>query len=145
MKVVVDASIIMDAYTTTLGSDANRRSIALIEAIMDGSVQAYAPDHFSVECANAGRKYQQRNRKVITMQDTLQFFEAMREFPIQLCTMVLDAHRCASWAYAFNCSAYDAVYVELARMLDAQVATCDGGMATACRNFEVPLWKPPIK
>jgi predicted nucleic acid-binding protein len=143
VRVVVDASIIMDAFTTTLGSDANRRSLSLLQAIMAGEVQALAPDHFTIECANAGRKYQQRNRDAITMRDTLQFFNRMKEFPIQQCTMVLDSHLCASWAYAFNSSAYDAVYVELARMLDAQVATSDKGMRAACLNFKVPLWEPP--
>lgn len=142
MKVVVDASIIMDAFTCKPETEGYRVSMALLEAIMNGDIEAAAPDHFTIECANAGRSFQQTYPKVLTMKDTLDFFNRMKEFPIQLCTMVLDSHLCASWAYAFNTSAYDAVYVQLARMLDAKVATSDRGMRTACKNFKVPIWTP---
>ncbi len=140
--VVVDASIMLDAFTAPKASEAFQRARQLLTEIQAGQVRAAAPEHFSIEVASGALKFQRRHRDQLSAKDVLGFLKAVDAFPINLCSIVVNADLVASWALAMNCGAYDAVYVQLARQLDAQVATSDRGMRAACLGFNVALWEP---
>ena len=44
-----------------------------------------------------------------------------------------------------NCSGYDAVYIQLARKLDAALASSDKAQLAAARNFKIALWEPVVR
>ena len=143
MNVVIDASIALDLFTTPSQSPAQLRAIALFEGIADGTVTASVPDHFSIEVANAALKYQRRYNTLVQPRQAIEFLGHLEAFPIDYVGYVLSPKRVGEWAAAMNCSAFDAVYVHLARELDASLATSDKGQKAAAAGFRVPLWEVP--
>lgn len=47
-----------------------------------------------------------------------------------------------AWASQYNLQGWDALYFDLAIRRKAMMATLDGGLKTACRRFNIPLWQP---
>ena len=142
--VVVDASIALDLYTTPLGSPAHMRAIALFKEIAAHTVKASVPDHFSIECASGVIRYQRRNSKTVTQANALEFLNQLDVFQLEYCGMVLDARLVGQWATAMNCGAYDAVYLQLARQLDAHLASSDKAQRSAALAFNIALWEPGV-
>ncbi len=143
INVVIDASIALDLFTTAKGSPENQRAIKLFKAIASGEVRAAVPDHFSIECASGAIRYHRRHKAIVSQADALTFLKQLDQFAIDYCSMVIDAGLVGQWATAMNCGAYDAVYLQLARQLDAELASSDHGQQSAARNFEIPLWGAP--
>ena len=128
---------------TTSQSLAQLRAIALFRAIADGSVIAFVPDHFSIEVANGAMKYQRRYNTLVKPRQAIEFLGHLEAFPIDYVGYVLSPLRVGEWAAAMHCSAYDAVYIHLAREQDASLATSDKGQKAAAIGFKVPLWEVP--
>ena len=143
MNVVVDASIALDLFTTPLHSPAYASAKALFQVIGDGKVIASVPDHFSIEVANAMLKYQRRYNTMKKPKEAIEFLGHLETFHIDYVGYVLSPLIVGQWAAAMNCSAYDAVYIHLARKLDASPATSDKGQMAAAAGFKVPLWEVP--
>ena len=143
MNVVIDASIALDLFTTPSQSLAQLRAIALFRAIADGSVIAFVPDHFSIEVANGAMKYQRRYNTLVKPRQAIEFLGHLEAFPIDYVGYVLSPLRVGEWAAAMHCSAYDAVYIHLAREQDASLATSDKGQKATAIGFKVPLWEVP--
>ena len=104
----------------------------------------YALSHFSIEVANAALKYQRRHRTIVKPKEAIEFLARLEKFPLNYVGYVLSPLIVAQWAAAMNCSAYDAVYIHLARRLDASLATSDKGQKAAAAAFKVPLWEVQV-
>jgi predicted nucleic acid-binding protein len=142
MRVVCDASIIVDAFTLEVDNPVFSTAAHLIGQINARQIEAHAPTFFLVECANALVKHQRRSSGLDKPKDAILCLDTLDKLPIWFTRKQHTASQVASWAFAMNCGAYDAVYIELARMLDSPVATSDRGMAAACKRFGVALWAP---
>lgn len=91
-----------------------------MNVVVDASI---ALDLF--ECASGATKYQRRNKVTVTPAQTLEFLRQLDIFRIQYCSLGMAAHVVGQWATAMNCSAYDAVYIQLARLENAKLASSD--------------------
>jgi len=79
----------------------------------------------------------------VTPRQAIEFLGHMEAFTIDYVGYVLSPKRVGEWAAAMNCSAFDAVYVHLARELDASLAMSDKGQKVAAAGFMVQLWEMP--
>ena len=91
MNVVVDASIALDLFTTSIHSAGYVRARALFQAIGDQAVVASVPDHFSIEVANAALKYQRRHRTIVKPKEAIEFLARLEKFPLNYVGYVLRA------------------------------------------------------
>lgn len=74
-RVVIDASIIVNAYTCANDTEDFKLALALIEQIKSGDIVGAVPEHFNIECASVISKYQRRNKTEITQANALKFLE----------------------------------------------------------------------
>jgi predicted nucleic acid-binding protein len=132
--IVLDASALVELV---LGTPAGRTVAA---RIADPALGLHVPHLADVEVAQALRRYAKEGE--VDARAAVAALEDLR---------ALDLHRHAHeplldrvWELRHNLSAYDAVYVALAEVLDATLLTCDGRLGRApgaARRVE--LVKPP--
>lgn len=142
MKVVIDASITLDLFTSIPNSLAHQRALALFDDIAENRVDACVPTHYSIEVASAAVRFQRRNAERVTQKKLLQYLERLETFAIEHCSFIVNPALVGGWAIAMNCSGYDAVYIHLARKLGAALASSDKAQLAAARNLKIPLWEP---
>jgi predicted nucleic acid-binding protein len=119
--IVLDASALVELL---LGTSAGR---AVAARIADPEVSLHAPNLADIEVAQTLRRYVREGEiDVASARAALGDLRA------------LDVERHAHeplldrvWALRENLTAYDAVYVALAEVLDAKLLTCDGRLARA--------------
>lgn len=122
--VVVDASIAIKWVLTENDSD---RALALLERWIQAGAHLLVPPHFFVECSAVLQKRIRRGE--LNRQDALDLYMALQdtEFIIhgdpQLGQLALDA----AGRYGLS-SAYDAHYVALAELYQAEMWTADERM-----------------
>lgn len=145
MNVVIDASITLDLFTSIPNSLAHQRATALFDDIAEGRVRACVPAHYSIEVASAVVRFQRRNAGHVTQKTVLQYLEHLQTFAIEHCIFIVNPLLVSGWAIAMNCSGYDAVYIQLARKLDAALASSDKAQLAAARNFKIALWEPVVR
>src|SRR5207237_7191547 len=113
---------------------------AIAARIADPSVGLHVPHLVDIEIAQALRRYEKDGE--VDGGDAADLLEDLRALDLQR-----HAHEPLSgrvWALRHDLTAYDAVYVALAEVLDAALLTCDGRLARApglARRVE--LVKPP--
>lgn len=128
--IVVDASAVLDALLQTPSAEAVRRSMFAMGQTL------HAPHLLDVEVAQVVRRYTlageigaERGKEALT--DLTAF--PIRRYPH-------DVLLPRVWELRDNMSAYDAVYVALAEVLDARLLTTDRRLATAAgRHASVEL------
>ncbi|BDZ65269.1 type II toxin-antitoxin system VapC family toxin [Agromyces mangrovi Wang et al. 2018] len=119
MTLVVDASAVAEIL---FGTEAGRRAAALI----DGH-ELLAPQHLTVEVASVIRGWSLS--KQITDEQALRAFrelEALDVEQVPMMSMLPAAH-----ALRHNVSAYDAMYVVLARAAQCSLLTLDARLAAS--------------
>jgi len=122
---VVDAS----AWVAVLGSDP-------IDAFGDSAL--LAPGHFDAEVLNALRGLVRGGR--LTRKDGAGFLDALRDASIFRISVGELTE--AAWSLAEAVSAYDALYVALARREDVPLVTADARLARGAADLcEVRLLK----
>jgi predicted nucleic acid-binding protein len=119
--IVLDASVLLELL---LGTATGRLVAARIS---DPSLGLHVPHLADIEVAQALRRYVRDGE--LDVPSAAQAIENLR---------ALDLERYAHepllgrvWALRHNLSAYDAVYVALAELLDTTLLTCDGRLARA--------------
>jgi len=115
MTLVVDASVVLAALTTTgpTGTWAEQQ--------LTSSRDLIAPQHLHVEVANVLRRAQLAGQLDSTAASLA--FQDLLRLPVRMLPFDLLADRV--WALRANLTAYDAAYVAAAEALDAPLATLD--------------------
>jgi predicted nucleic acid-binding protein len=123
---VIDAS----AWVAVLGSDP-------IDAFGDSAL--FVPGHFDAEVLNALRGLVCGGR--LTREAGAEFLDALRDAP--LFRISVGELTEAAWPLAEAVSAYDALYVALARREDVALVTADARLARGASDLcEVRLLEP---
>ncbi|HEV7774336.1 MAG TPA: type II toxin-antitoxin system VapC family toxin [Conexibacter sp.] len=120
--IVADASAVVELLLA-------RPQAGAIRAALEPHPELHVPEHFHVEVLSALRRYSIRrelsDRRSALALDALTELRAIRYPVIDLVDAVWDLRPVLT--------AYDAAYLALARRLDLQVVTLDGGLAAAAR------------
>jgi predicted nucleic acid-binding protein len=121
--IVLDASALVELVLQT---SAGRR---VAERLADPGVGVHTPHLADVEVTQAVRRYVQKDE--ISLADAEQALADFRALDLQR-----HAHEPLLdrvWELRHNLSAYDAVYIALAEVLDTTLLTCDAPLARAPR------------
>ena len=119
--IVLDASVLVELLLeTSVGH-------AVAARIADPSLGLHVPHVIDLEVTQALRRYAREGD--INPSDAATALANLRELDLQRHPhdQLLDR----VWALRENLSAYDAIYIALAEVLDTKVLTCDGRMARA--------------
>lgn len=120
--IVVDASAILELLLARPSADAMRAALA-------PHPELHVPEHFHVEVLSVLRRYALRGelgeRRAAVAIGALTELRAIRYPVIELADAV--------WELRANLPASDAAHLALARRLDVELLTLDGGLAAAAR------------
>ncbi len=121
--IVVDASAIGETLLARPSAPAVREVLAEHEEI-------HAPEHFHVEVISMLRRFALRGE--LDERRAARALSALRELRVVRYPVIdlVDA----VWGLRDQLTAYDAAYLALARRLDLQLLTLDGGLAAAARG-----------
>ena len=131
--IVVDASI---ALAWCLGDEGDEYA----ERMLDRAVAetAIAPAHWPIEVANGLRSAERRGR--IDAEELWQVGKLLKDLGVEIVPVELStALGTLDTARDHDLSAYDAVYLDLARSRDLPLATIDRPLAKACRKAGVEV------
>jgi predicted nucleic acid-binding protein len=118
---IVDASVLVAALLEP--TDVGRRARGALSAC--GTMQA--PDVIDAECMSALRRLARTHR--LTEAQCQLFLHRLRESKIE---RLPSRHLIGrAWKFRHNASAYDALYIAAAELLDQPLFTADGGLAAA--------------
>ena len=123
--IVVDASA---AIEWLLQSPAG---IRIDKRMFSPSESLHAPHLLDVEVAQVLRRYVRE--KIITAQRGQEALEDLGDLPLSRYPHDFLIPR--AWELRATLTAYDAVYVALAELLDAPLLTCDGRIAAASGHY----------
>lgn len=134
MAFVIDASL---ALAWCFPDEVTERSDALLERARRDDV--LVPAHFPVEVANVLAQSERSGRLDAETAD--RFAEALRSLSLIVGdgVAVADVATIARVARAHELSAYDWLYLDLARARGAALATLDGRLAEAARHLNVEV------
>ena len=121
---VVDASVLVPALLNP--SDAGLRARGALSSC--GTLQA--PDLIDAECMSALRRLARAQR--MTEKRCQQFLARLRDSQIERLPSRYLIGR--AWRFRHNASAYDALYIAAAELLDQPLITADSGLATAAHR-----------
>ncbi|MGH3799179.1 MAG: type II toxin-antitoxin system VapC family toxin [Pseudonocardiaceae bacterium] len=131
-SLVVDASVALKWVVTEPGSE---EAAALLDEMADGAVALLAPEHLVGEVANGLRKRVAQH--VLTVEDACSALDAIAHLEL---TFVGGAgFRCLPAALNWGITAYDALYVLLARDFDAVLVTADERLHAAATGIPIRL------
>jgi predicted nucleic acid-binding protein len=120
--IVADASAIAELLLA-------RPHAPAIRAALAPHPELHVPEHFHVEVLSVLRRYALRSelsgRRAAEALAALADLRAVRYPVMELAEVV--------WDLRSGLTAYDAAYLALARRLDIQIVTVDGGLAAAAR------------
>ena len=119
--IVLDASAAIEwLLQSPAGTKIDRRIFSVSESL-------HAPHLLDVEVAQVLRRYVRE--KMITVQRGQEALEDLGDLPLNRYPHDFLIPR--AWELRATLTAYDAVYVALAELLDAPLLTCDRGIASA--------------
>lgn len=119
--------IVLDASAAIEWLFRSSAGIRIDQRIGSPSESLHAPDLLDVEVAQVLRHYVRE--KMITAQRGQEALEDLAGLPLDRYPHDLLIPRV--WELRATLTAYDAVYVALAELLDAPLLTCDGRIASA--------------
>jgi len=125
MTLVVDASAVAEIL---LGTEGGRRAAALL----DGH-ELLAPQHLTAEVASVIRGWSLSRQ--ITDEQALRAFREFEELGVEQVPMTSLLP--AVYSLRHNISAYDAMYVVLARAVECRLLTLDSRLAAAAPDCAV--------
>jgi predicted nucleic acid-binding protein len=124
-RFVVDASAMVDYL---VGTDLGRH----VESRLRGS-EAHVPAHFDAEVLSAlGRLHRAGNLTEAEVEERLERITAAPLRRHHIAPFLMGA-----WLRRHNLRLVDALYVELAEVIDATLLTTDSGLATASARTEL--------
>jgi predicted nucleic acid-binding protein len=131
---VIDASVALKWVVDEPGSDA---AAALLDDMSAGALALLAPEHLVGEVANGLRK--RVAQKVLAAEDACAALDAIAHLEL---TFVGGAGRwfeCLPAALTWGLTAYDALYLLVARDFNATLVTADERLATAATGLPVHI------
>jgi predicted nucleic acid-binding protein len=137
MRFVLDASV---SSVWMVGGAENQTAYAKeVLALIRTGDRPVVPWLWHVETAAVLRR--QRAVKVgrLSVRAYEAAFRFLENLPLNTCHIDLQAEEIAALAKEFTLTAYDSIYVGLARQLGLPLATLDGGMASAAKRAGVKL------
>jgi predicted nucleic acid-binding protein len=123
--IVLDASAVIEwLLRTSTGTKIDKRIFSSLETL-------HAPHLLDVEVAQVLRRYVRE--KALTTQRGHEALEDLADLPLNRYPHDFLIPRV--WELRTTLTAYDAVYVALAELLEAPLLTCDGKIASAAGHF----------
>ena len=137
--VVIDASVVLALYLP----DSPENLIYAAEvrkARADNRIVALVPDFWAAEVAYRLVKSARWKPSPLTatLTEAASFLD---HFPQTVHVTPRAVGQIISLAARYNLQGWDALYFDAAVRNRAPLATLDGGLKTACRNFGVTLWQ----
>lgn len=137
-RVVIDSGYLIESLLPTK-REYKHQADRLMEAMRDGQVQGLVPYLFFHELAAVcARKQRARH---VQADDVEAFMESVESCGFELDLTIMGPLDLYRQAIRIGCQAADAVYVELARVGNASLATIDGGMRQAAAALGVDLFE----
>ena len=133
-SLVIDASVALKWVVTEPGSE---EAAALLNEMAAGTVALLAPEHLVGEVTNGLRK--RVAQKVLTVEDAYSALDAIAHLGLTLVGGAGRWFRCLPAALEWGITAYDALYVLLARDFDAVLVTADERLRTAATGMQIRL------
>ncbi len=135
-RFVLDASVAVEWFLPG-GSPGGRYAEKILERISAGELAPVVPDlwHYELGSVLTAAK---RDRR-ITAAKLRAAQVAIRGLQPETLAIELDAAALIDLSLQYHLQGYDAVYFELARRLNAPIASIDAGIRTACRIFRLEL------
>jgi len=137
MPFVLDASIALSWYLPGQGSS---HAEAVYRRLNAGAEPAAAPLLWRTEIAAVLIKASRRG--LLTDARAYAALSDAEALPVALHDIRLGGGELYRLAKRYNLSVYDVHYFELARRLEAPLATADRGLRAAARRHRVPLYQP---
>ena len=132
--IVVDASV---AIAWSLADEQDEYAEAILDLV--AAQGAVAPAHWPIEVANGLLVAERRGR--ITEDEAVRIAAMLTGLPLEVVPVELSV---AMWSVSdtareFSLTAYDAAYLDLARVRGVALATLDGPLRAAAASAGVPL------
>lgn len=133
-SLVVDASVALKWVVAEPGSE---EAASLLDEMAVGAVALLAPEHLVGEVTNGLRKRVAQN--VLTVEDACEALDAIGHLELTFVGGAGRWFRCLPAALEWGITAYDALYVLLARDFDAVLVTADERLHTAATGVPTRL------
>jgi len=137
IRFVLDASV---ALAWLVDHSPASYAIKIEQLLYAGRGQAVVPSLWELEVANGFITAERRG--ILTPVDTAQIltsFEAVIKQAVEIASAPISMRRAINAARGSGLTAYDAVYLELARELQLPIATLDRRLAEAAKHVGVRL------
>jgi predicted nucleic acid-binding protein len=132
--VVVDASVVLKWVVTEPGSDA---ASVLLSDSAAGAVSLVAPEHVIGEVANGLRKRVVQG--VLTASDALAALDAIADLELDFLTGSDRWFGCLHAALDWAVTTYDALYIQVAIDLNAELITADKRLLDSAQRRSLPV------
>jgi len=137
-RLVIDANYALESLLPT--SESWRiESVELIESIAAGETDVCVPWLFFAEVANVVTK--KVRRRIIDTDSAELFLARLDGLGLEVDMMLQPTLPLYEEAKRWQLSAYDAIYLDLARRMALPLATRDRGLASAARHCGVELFR----
>lgn len=133
MDFVVDSSVVM---SWAFEDESSRYAESVLDSLRHA--EAVVPVIWPLEVANVLSVAGRRGR--LTRTDQHQFLALVHELPIEVSTRQLSIREALDTARECDLSAYDASYLELARITAVPLATLDTRLRDAADRSGVGVW-----
>ncbi|MGH3841651.1 MAG: type II toxin-antitoxin system VapC family toxin [Pseudonocardiaceae bacterium] len=133
-SLVVDASVALKWVVTEPGSE---QAASLLDEMATGAVALLAPEHLIGEVANGLRKRVAQH--VLTVEDACAALEAIAHLELTFVGGAGRWFRCLPAALEWGVTAYDALYVLLAKDFGAVLVTADERLHAAVAGLPIRL------
>lgn len=133
-SLVIDSSVALKWVVTEPGSG---EAASLLDDMTAGAVALLAPEHLVGEVANGLRKRVAQN--VLTVEDACAALDAIAHLELTFVGGAGRWFRCLPAALEWGVTAYDALYVLLARDFDAELVTADERLHAAATGVPIRL------
>lgn len=133
-RLVIDASVALKWVVEEQGSD---EAASLLAGLAAGSLSLAAPDHLIGEVGNGLRKRVAQH--VLSGSDAVAAMASIADLGLELVSDPDRWFRCLAVALDWQLTTYDALYVLLARDLDAELITADIRVAAAAERHSLPI------
>ena len=131
---VVDASVALKWVVTEAGSD---QAATLLTGMASGELSLLAPEHLLGEVGNGLRKRVAQG--ILSADDALAAFDAIVALELEFFAGPQRWVPCLRAALDWQLTTYDALYVQLALDLDAELITADLRLAETARSQSLPV------
>ena len=135
-RFVLDASVAVEWFLPG-GGPGGRYAEKILERISAGELAPAVPDLWHYELGSVLTAAKRDRRITATKLRAAQI--AIRGLQPETLAIELDAAALIDLSLQYHLQGYDAVYFELARRLNAPIASIDDGTRTACRIFGLEL------